>query len=447
MNELNPHALWTPGALPLVLVDVALRGALIALLVLLATVMRRDRPQLAAARVGVAMALGLCAQAISSTPLFEDMVPRLWQAPWVAVSVGNAVLFWVFVQALFDDEFALRPVHAVAWLLAAGLSGLNCAAAAHSASVLAPVTMGVQRAIPLVFAVLAALAAARHWRADLVEERRRLRVFVVASGIAYTLTFLLARLASPRGQLLGVTATLDVGVLLVIVVVLVSRLLRLGSSNLFPSATQPAPFHVPSPAMPGTPNAPYHPPAVPRVHAESGDEPIPVLVPEPAPTSAPTEPTPPPDPAEERLAQALQHLMVVERAYRDEDMSLARLAARLRVPEYRLRKLINQRLGYRNFNAFINGFRLDAVRADLLDPARRDLPVLTLALDAGFQSIGPFNRAFKAATGLTPTEFRKETRPGGETLPPRSPTACGSLLPEGARFSLGRPDEETSADS
>ncbi len=94
----------------------------------------------------------------------------------------------------------------------------------------------------------------------------------------------------------------------------------------------------------------------------------------------------PPDPAQERLAQALQHLMTVEHAYRAEDMSLASLATRLNAPEYKLRRLINQRMGYRNFNAFINGLRLDA----------------------GFQSIGPFNRAFKAATGLTPTEFRKK---------------------------------------
>ncbi|WP_409363485.1 hypothetical protein [Bradyrhizobium liaoningense] len=28
-------------------------------------------------------------------------------------------------------------------------------------------------------------------------------------------------------------------------------------------------------------------------------------------------------------------------------------------------------------------------------------------MDTGFQSIGPFNRAFKAATNLTPTEFRR----------------------------------------
>ena len=115
-----------------------------------------------------------------------------------------------------------------------------------------------------------------------------------------------------------------------------------------------------------------------------------------------------PDPAEERLAATLQRLMTAEHVYRSEDLSVASLAARLAVPEYRLRRLINRRLGHRNFNAFVNGFRLAEARAALADPVRRELPVLTIALDAGFQSIGPFNRAFKAATGLTPTEFRRE---------------------------------------
>ena len=74
----------------------------------------------------------------------------------------------------------------------------------------------------------------------------------------------------------------------------------------------------------------------------------------------------------------------------------------------RLRRVINQRLGHRNFNAFVNGFRLAETMAALADPSKRGLPVLTIALTAGFQSIGPFNRAFKAATGLTPTEFRRQ---------------------------------------
>jgi AraC-like DNA-binding protein len=40
------------------------------------------------------------------------------------------------------------------------------------------------------------------------------------------------------------------------------------------------------------------------------------------------------------------------------------------------------------------------------------VPILTIALDAGFGSIGPFNRAFKAHTGLTPSEYRR-ARAGG----------------------------------
>jgi AraC-like DNA-binding protein len=220
----------------------------------------------------------------------------------------------------------------------------------------------------LVFAVLAVVAAAKNWRADLVEERRRLRIFIVWAVVVYSLAMLAARLNAPHGRLMGLTATLDVTALLAITLVLVSRLLRLGSSNLFPTPTADTSIH--------------------------SDE--------------IAEPLPPPDPAEERLAKALEQLMSVEHAYRAEDMSLATLATKLNTPEYKLRKLINQRMGHRNFNSFINGLRLDAVRGALVDPKRRDLPVLTLALDAGFQSIGPFNRTFKAATGLTPTEFRKQ---------------------------------------
>jgi AraC-like DNA-binding protein len=100
--------------------------------------------------------------------------------------------------------------------------------------------------------------------------------------------------------------------------------------------------------------------------------------------------------------------MAFDRAYRSEDLSIASLAARLAAPEYRLRRLINQRLGHRNFNAFVNGFRLAEALAALAEPGNRELPILTIALTAGFQSIGPFNRAFKTATGLTPTEFRKQ---------------------------------------
>jgi AraC-like DNA-binding protein len=45
---------------------------------------------------------------------------------------------------------------------------------------------------------------------------------------------------------------------------------------------------------------------------------------------------------------------------------------------------------------------------------------LTIAMDTGFQSIGPFNRAFKAATNLTPTEFRRLAMAGNAAPVKRS---------------------------
>ncbi len=373
---------------PLSLLDAALRGTLLALLLLLAGMLARDRPRLAAARTGVALMLGLCVQVVSSTPRFEALVPRVWQAPLVAVAVANAVLFWVFVQALFDDGFRLRPWHVAAWLAVAGLSGFNCALGPAGAMALGPWPMGMQRAMPLLFSVLAALAAARQWRSDLVEPRRRLRAFIVVTGIFYTLAMLAVRLASAQGRLSDTAATLDVAALLFMIAVVAWRLLRLTPSELFPlRLSMPLGVSVAEALAATLEDAP----------APARDD-----------TEAPSGPPASPDPAETRLAASLQRLMAQERIYRNDDLSVASLAARLAVPEYRLRRLINQRLGHRNFNAYINGFRLDEARIALADPARRALPVLTIALDAGFQSIGPFNRAFKAATGLTPTEFRQQ---------------------------------------
>ena len=99
--------------------------------------------------------------------------------------------------------------------------------------------------------------------------------------------------------------------------------------------------------------------------------------------------------------------MTRDHAYRIDDPTLGLLALKLAVLEHRLRRAINRHLGHRNFNAYINGLRLAEARAALADPARRATSVLEIALEAGFASIGPFNRAFKAASGMTPTDYRE----------------------------------------
>ena len=61
---------------------------------------------------------------------------------------------------------------------------------------------------------------------------------------------------------------------------------------------------------------------------------------------------------------------------------------------------------------FLNGYRIADAKAALGDAGQAQVPVLTIALDAGFNSLGPFNRAFKAETGLTPTAYRRQVLGG-----------------------------------
>lgn len=104
----------------------------------------------------------------------------------------------------------------------------------------------------------------------------------------------------------------------------------------------------------------------------------------------------------ERLDAAIN-----EGVYRTPGLTIAGLADRLSTPEHRLRALINQRLGYRNFSAFLNRYRISEAKAVLADRERVDLPVLTIAMDLGYNSLPPFNRAFRSQTGQTPTDYRR----------------------------------------
>lgn len=93
--------------------------------------------------------------------------------------------------------------------------------------------------------------------------------------------------------------------------------------------------------------------------------------------------------------------------YRKSGLTIAALAEELDTPEHRLRALINRRMGYRNFSAFLNHHRIAEAREMLVDKDSVDLPVLTIAMDLGYNSLATFNRAFKSGTGTTPSDFRR----------------------------------------
>ena len=340
-------------------IDAGLRGGGIAVLLLLVLFGWRDARHIPAARYAMLFMLCAASSLVESAPGLASS-DAAWILPLRLLSIVTPAVFLLWAAATFDDSF--RPSW-VAWLPAAAMAGLAVWA------------MTVQQATVwrLIQGAALVLVAAGIWRVlggragDLVEGRRRLRlVLALGAGLAIAGFTVLAAITTPQTRARG--SVISAGIVLALAVI--SARLRLNMR------AQPA------------------------------------LAMEPAGDAAPFDPVTNAavalDPEERALLDRLRHLMETDRIYREEGLGIAALAARLGLPEYRLRRLINQRLGHRNFTSFVNGYRLAETIAALSDPAQAAVPILTIALDAGFQSLGPFNRAFKAQTGVTPSDFRRD---------------------------------------
>jgi AraC-like DNA-binding protein len=137
-------------------------------------------------------------------------------------------------------------------------------------------------------------------------------------------------------------------------------------------------------------------------------------------------PTPPVTNPDTAALARLAALMQDEHLYRRAGLTLKALADRAGIPEYRLRRLIHEQLGFANFNAYLHAFRIREACEQLRDPARRRTPILTVALSVGYQSINTFNRGFREVTGTTPSAWRAASMSDGpshdDTAPqPASP--------------------------
>lgn len=343
--------------------DLALRTGATALLLLLAALLLRDFGRSTAGKLGAAFALGSAAFAISTAAEFASQV-TWWRGILIALSTGNTVVFWLFARALFDDSFRLKAWHGAAWGALVLVSLLNCTVLAATASPLAQLTALALTVIALGINALAVVQTISSWPDDLVERRRSLRVLIVASAAAIAIVNGILQIALGGAAPPVLISVANAATLAAIVAMIAWQLTRASGHELFVA------------------------PSVPSL-AERNDD---------ADTT---------HAADLKLIEVLRRLMQDERLYRHEGLTIGTLAAKLAVPEYRLRRVINQRLGHRNFNVFLNSYRIEEAKAALADPSQAEVPVTTIALDAGFQSLGPFNRAFKTETGLTPTEYRR----------------------------------------
>lgn len=353
-------------------IDLGLRGATsgVFLLIVLVALLRRASGQ--QALLGIAMCAGGIFYAIATAPFFAKS-SWWWVLPILS---AQPAVFWLWARAAFDDDFVLRRWHGAVWLAIVAFGFAVTLGWAHWPA-LAGAGGRVLALTALVLALAAAVQTVKTWRADLVARRRRLRLAMLAINVGLIAAVAAAGFAAMPVAVPGAPGSLPTALGLFAVAMLAG----LGTFG----APAAGPVNDATAAIASGEASPQAP------AADRG----PVLV----------DPRIAVDPI---LLRRLDHLMTVERTYRQEGLAIGALAARLGVPEHRLRQAINEGLGYRNFNAFLNRYRIADARLALADATQREVPVLTIAMDAGFQSIGPFNRAFKAETGVTPTEFRRE---------------------------------------
>lgn len=110
--------------------------------------------------------------------------------------------------------------------------------------------------------------------------------------------------------------------------------------------------------------------------------------------------------AASEIVHRLHALMTTGKPFRDPELSLDGLAARLSIPRHHLSQLLNQHLGV-TYLEYINSLRVEDAKIALIDTANDVFTIEGVARSAGFASRSAFYKAFRGATGLTPTAFRR----------------------------------------
>ena len=105
--------------------------------------------------------------------------------------------------------------------------------------------------------------------------------------------------------------------------------------------------------------------------------------------------------------QELLDLMDQEKIYRDPSLNLNALAGELAINRNLVSQIINEEIG-QNFYDFVNTYRVKDIIERLKHKESIDIPLLHLAMDAGFNSKATFNSVFKKVTGKSPSSYKKE---------------------------------------
>lgn len=348
----------------MILLDAMFRFSGVTILLLVAMIALRDARHLLQGRLAGAMCICLSGMLLSTAPEWYEP-PFAFQAITWLMHIPNIVLLWLFALSLFQDDFKMRRTH---WAILAATTVFVLGIQSSIYLELQPATLAFIFANRVLgFSILAHLfwTAWTGWKDDLIEARRRTRLWFIL-GLGTTALVIMG------GETLHYGLTLDnddpdwfttARTIVAFPMILIGALwfLKLLPETLLFERTTPR--------------------SVPQAQVAPKDQ-----------------------ATHTKLVAAMDEDLL----YREHGLGIGDLATKLNVPEHQLRALINKGLGYRNFAAFLNQYRLAEAKAALSDPEQARTPILTIAMDVGYASLATFNRAFKSEEGVTPSTFRSE---------------------------------------
>lgn len=281
------------------------------------------------------------------------------------VAMASPALFWMFASTLFqmsESNQKLHLGHYVAMGICILLGTYQCfqSPAELDGSVIHLVSLMVTGAIT----ILGLLDVFRNWQSDLVECRRFLRLSLSVTCGAFLLFIVVNEFIYGHGEFPVFLNYLNI-IVISLFAMSYGYIILVSNSNIL---------------------------------VESIDDLSPKLI---------KEDIPKPSVADIKWLDKLTNAMEQEFCYRQVDLTIKSLSEYLSIPEHQLRRLINQHLGYRNFNDYLNRYRVRDAAQRLSDPELVRIPILTIAIESGYASLTTFNKAFKTLKTMTPSEFRR----------------------------------------
>lgn len=100
----------------------------------------------------------------------------------------------------------------------------------------------------------------------------------------------------------------------------------------------------------------------------------------------------------------VKSLMEDDQVYLDPELNLADLAKLANMSRGQLSEIVNNAFN-KNFNDFVNSYRVEAIKNMLRENKHKQLSLLGIAQECGFNSKATFNRVFKKLTNYSPSEY------------------------------------------